>query len=73
MKPNGNNLKEASEREIWGQHNILLGQRSAWFGTKEFGRTIIILIFALTEQLQKTPTDTLKIPNFSLKLKLVES
>lgn len=41
--------------------------------TKEFGRTIIILIFALTEQLQKTPTDTLKIPNFSLKLKLVES
>lgn len=60
-----NNLKEASERERWGQHNIPLGQRSAWFGTKEFGRTIITLVFPLTEQLQKTPTHTLKIYNFT--------
>lgn len=68
-----NNLKEASERERWGQHNILLGQRSAWFGTKDFGRTIIILIFPLTEQLKKTSAHALKMHNFSLKLKLVES
>lgn len=68
-----NNLKEASERKRWGQHNISVGQRSAWFGTKEFGRSIIILIFPLTEQLQKTPTHTLKMHNFNLKLKLVES
>lgn len=68
-----NNFKEASERERWGQHSIILGQRSAWFGTKEFGRTIRILIFPLTEQLRKIPTHTLKIHNFSLKLKLVES
>lgn len=50
-KAKWNNLKEASERERWGQHKIALGQRSAWFGTKEFGRTITILIFPLTEQL----------------------
>lgn len=38
-------------RERLGWHSILLGQRSARFGAKEFGRIVINLIFPLAEQL----------------------